>query len=302
MDLDQVIKDLERKYKRIIGLPEKPFFVGLVAYVENVQGLQLKFVSELNRLGKENLTLDRKLIASIRNDLRTKSEETGLRAWKKYKLQFHNNEFNNIDAWQKITFVTHLFHVCTNSKKLEKLEKRIQVSSPKTSQFQEMINEVGAVLSNQEEKPRKWLVKNDYLNYLTIVHGFLITVLEHAKQKQISSIHFPQGQTVIYQNRQLLFKQGDGSFVSVSFANSPHLRPLFESFWEARKKKEPGTTIFDLKEIFEIYKQLHGKDYLGNFTDDLGNIRQLVYDKNKIPKDRFKINYHSEGKEIFCVR
>lgn len=114
-------------------------------------------------------------------------------------------------------------------------------------------------------------------------------------------IQFLPGQTVMYQNKVLFFKLGDGTPDSVNFSNAPTEQKVFECFWNLRLRN-PGETEFALDEVVNMYIKLYKNLPDVPISRTCSNIRKR-YKAKDLLSDRFILMFDNKKKKwIFDVR
>lgn len=94
-------------------------------------------------------------------------------------------------------------------------------------------------------------VKNpDIINVSRAREYFGLKVKRHAPS-------LPTNYNYVYENNSLMLKLTDGSLASISLANAPLARYVFETFYELRKNAPLDKKSFSRSEIIKMYKHRH---------------------------------------------
>jgi len=318
--MNQSTEELNRQYQAITTLPEQAFFIGVANYARSVldnPGLASmraelsqkalsdydKTIEELNQKDSNGQPeKDWKMVDFV---------EAGLKLSKKLdavKDVFTKGQTENSHAWMKLQTLEMFVHD-------RKKAKSIYSKTPRGLQeYDQSVTELDVILStkanernseeyefwvesgrkeNMQAIPRSIFIKDEYLNYLSQVHLYLLERL--SKTQSSSTTIFLEGETVIYRNKGLSFKLGDGSFLSIDFSTSPDLRKVFEVFWELRRR-DPSKGN-SLETALEVYKQLFDENIDAHiFTNRIHHIRRTKINNKPEIKERFKISFNKSEK------
>lgn len=320
MNIPPSLDELNRQYQTLILLPEKAFFVGVANYVRFV--LDSPSLQDLHsKLSQKALADYDKTLEAIKRNKPKQSDR------KKWKLADFIEAGRSLGEQHKIIKDSQLKQEVAASHawaRLQRLElmvhdrnkaERTYSKTPKGAfEYKVSIKELDMILcakadeKNNEEYefwiesglkdslgnvPRSIFIRDEFLNYLTQVHAFFTTKI--STNKGSSKIQLPNSDNVIYQNKNLSFRLGDGSYISVDFSTSPDLRKVFESFWELRRRNfQEGSS---LETILNIYKQLFNEAIDSHIlVTRISHIRRTKINTKPELKDRFKIEYDKSDK------
>lgn len=312
MNTKSVIADLDRQYNKILILPEKAFFVSLAGYVRSAHDI-VNFDSLLKKLNKN----DGHYFESVRNFENQKVEKAVLKAEpksfedyieigkelvkKKQAVEdvLRAEQTSLINAWMKLEEVYLMIY---DKNVAEEVYRKI--NKPKAQfYFKQASQELDSIIKLKEDLddeqqidkkiniPRSIFIKDDYINYLTQVHEFLLHELQNIPSS--NPVIFSPEQSVVYQNKVLFFKLGDGTHDSIDFSNAPEIRKVFECLWELRKRTSHDT--FKPLDIINIYQELFGKDIDRHFiASQISHIRSTKINPKPHLKQRFQIKFDKD--------
>ncbi len=320
MASNQLSGDLTRQYQTIISLPEKAFFVGLANYVRSVldnpdldsiraelsqkalsdYDKTIEVVNEKDSIGDSKKDWKMADFVKAGSDLARK-----LNAIKDVSIK---EQTETSHAWMKLQTLEMFVHD-------RKKAKNIYSKTPRGLQeYDQTITELNLILStkanerdseeyefwvesgrkeNMQAIPRSIFVQDEYQNYLSQVHLYLLSALSN---KNVSStIIFPEGETVLYRKGTLYFFLSDVTHDFIDFSTSPKIRMVFEVFW-ANWKRTHENTVSDSK-VFTLYRELHGEDInKDTFADYVSHIRTTKINKKPHLKSRIGIYFDRKTK------
>lgn len=325
MNTSSIVDALNHQYQAVISLPEKAFFVGAANYI--------KAILENNDLVDVQSELAQKALSDYDETIEAIGKhETGQSDHKKWKMAdfikagrslgekhkmikavLGKEEVDVSHAWMRLRSLEMMLHDREQA-------KRVYSKTPRgMHEYEVSIKELDVILSTSEnaegnseyefwvesgrkkslkEIPRSIFIHEEYLNYLAQVHMYFMAKMPTMKAS--SRVSFPDGETVIYQNKSLSFKLGDGSHLPVDFSTSPDLRRVFETFWELRRRT-PKMGV-SLVTALQTYKELFGDDIDGHtFVTRISHIRRTKINKKPELKERFKIEFDKTNKTWFLI-
>lgn len=319
MNITSSLDELNSQYQTLISLPEKAFFVGVANYVRFV--LNSLALQDLHTELSQKVLIDYdKTLETIKNRKPKQSDhkkwqladfiEAGRALGEQHKLIKDSNQKKEIEAshaWARLQSLEIMIHDRARAQK-------IYSKTPRgTFEYKVSIKELDMILCAKEDEqnneeyefwvesglkdslssvPRSTFIRDEYLNYLAQVHTFFTTMLS---TKGNSKTQFPSSENVTYQNKNLNFMLGDGSYISVDFSTSPDLRKVFESFWELRRRNfQEGSS---LEAVLNVYKQLFNEVIDSHIlVTRISHIRRTKINTKPELKDRFKIEYVKSDK------
>lgn len=332
MNQEDIIIELEKRYNNILlRVEEKPFYIGIAQYIKYIlqtpglspiaMDLQKSYKEQLDNILKtyyipsdieqleeppqtEKVTIEyakslseelKKLINNTKTHDRfsVRNEASADYAWVKllmlYTLIFNRESLLKHDEYVKDT----------NSMLEEKeLDSILLTKEQKYGIRPDLIKvdeKTGEILENKE---RGYFIREDYVTYLSLLHDYLI--IELRKEYKDKVVVFLPEQAVVYQNRVLYFKLGDGKPESTDFTTAPLLRNIFETFWDLKRttsKNEftPGEVLARYQELFHEELNRH------QISSRVGMIRRTKIESKPLLKDRFKIEFNNNKQKWIFV-
>lgn len=320
MNISTVIKEFQERYNKILALDsDKAFFVEVLRYTDYSLDVQdeipqlRQFILEEIKVAEKELDEYEQTFKSIEK-LMTKTEEftkddehsllknSGLLS----KLQLKRTT-SIADAWSNLFILWRFVNETEDmfgywnddsvsndvSNKLSNIfaEMNHLFNNPF---FQNTSSNQSTKVSNNKQASRKnnqFITKENYLNFITIVHNFIMEKMNNINNMPL--ISFVPGQTVLYSHKVIYFNLENEEVESVDFATAPELRKIFETFYDL--KNTSSKNEFSPEEVITKHKEkFHEQLNRHQVSSRVSMIRRTKIKPKSLLTDRFAIDFDKD--------
>ncbi len=145
----------------------------------------------------------------------------------------------------------------------------------------------------------EWFNVKEYQLYLRRLVDALFDVLSNMrKASQQAGPDFKSGESVAFENDNIFFKLGDGSWDSIDLSNAPELLKVFKTFWELRKRRL-SEELFASEVVIRTYQEVNNDEVIDKrrLATLISNFRQTkIYPKPNL-KERIILSFDNKTKQ-----